>query len=434
MELNDMILVSVDDHVVEPPDIFKNHLTSEQLAKAPKLVKESDTVEYWSYEGKKLPNIGLNAVVGRVPEEYGCEPTTYEHMRKGCYDVDARVADMNANGILGSLCFGSFVGMDGSLFLASQDKANAFTLIQAYNDWHIDEWCGAHPGRFIPLAILPCWDPNLMAEEISRVKKKGCNSVVISDNPATKGLPSIHSNYWEPFWKACSENEMVINVHIGTGNQPQHPSMESPIEVWTICMPIAIALSAADWLHLSALHRYPNLKISLSEGGIGWVPYFLERVKYTNEQHHAWTRSDFNGKDPIELFRKHFMNCFIDDKFGLQCLDLIGEDTVQFEVDYPHSDCQWPRAPEVLFEGLGGLTDEQINKITHLNAMKTFQYDPFSVFGKENCTVGALRALATDVDTTPLRFGNTQTCGDINRPVTSGDIVKLFMPDGVPTE
>jgi len=428
VELNDLILVSVDDHIVEPPGLFDNHLTAAQLAKAPKLVKESDTVEYWLFEGKKLPNIGLNAVVGRVPEEYGCEPTTYDHMRKGCYDVHARIEDMNINGVLGSICFGSFVGFEGSLFLSCEDKANAYTLIQAYNDWHIDEWCGAYPGRFIPLAILPCWDPKLMAEEVVRVKKKGCNTVSFSDNPAMKGLPSLHSDFWEPFWKACADNDVTISCHIGSGNEPQHPSMESPIEVWTMCFPMAIALSAADWLHLPALHRYPNLTIALSEGGIGWIPYFLERATYVNEQHRAWTRSDFNGMDPEELFRRHFRTCFIDDKFGLANRDKVGVETIMFEVDYPHSDCQWPRSPEKLHETLGGISDEDINAITHLNAMKAYSYDPFSILGRENCTVGALRAQATHVDVTPAAYGNIHALGDLSKPVTSGDVAKLFMP------
>ncbi len=431
MELNDLILVSVDDHVVEPAGMFDNHLTAAQLAKAPTLIKESDEVEYWLFEGKKLPNIGLNAVVGRVPEEYGCEPTTYDHMRKGCYDIHARVEDMNVNGILGSICFGSFVGFEGSLFLKSEDKKNAFTLIQAYNDWHIDEWCGAYPGRFISMAILPCWDPQLMAQEIARVKKKGCNTVSFSDNPAMKGLPSLHSDYWEPFWKACADNDMTISCHIGSGNEPPHPSMESPIEVWTMCFPMAIALSAADWLHLPALHRYPDLKIALSEGGIGWIPYFLERAVYVNEQHRAWTRSDFNGKDPVELFRKHFRTCFIDDKFGLANRDQVGVETIMFEVDYPHSDCQWPRSPEKLFDSFGGVSDEDINRITHLNAMDAYNYDPFAILGRENCTVGALRAQATHVDVTPLSFGNIHALGDLSKPVTSGDVVRLFIPEGV---
>ncbi len=428
MDLNEMILVSVDDHIVEPPELFDNHLTAAQKEKAPRLIKENG-IEFWAFEDKKLPNIGLNAVVGRVPEEFGCEPTSFDHMRRGTYNVHARVDDMNANGMLGSLCFGSFVGFEGSLFIDAKDKGNAYTVIQAYNDWHIDEWCGAQPGRFIPLAILPMWDAELMAKEIKRVKQKGCHSVSFIDNPAMKGLPSLHNDSWEPFWKACADNEMTICCHIGSGNQPQHPSMESPIEVWTMCFPLAIALGAADWLHLPALQRYPNLKVALSEGGIGWIPYFLERAEYVNEQHHAWTRSDFGGHHPRDIFRDHFYTCFIDDKFGLKNRHEVGVDTIMYECDYPHSDCLWPYSPERLMSTLGGIADDEINKMTHLNAMQAFQYDPFSILGRDNCTVGALRAQAVDVDTTPTSYGGNRPLGDdMSKPVTSGDVMKLFMP------
>ena len=432
MKLNDMILISVDDHVVEPPDLFENHMSRGQLAWAPKLVKSDAGPEFWVFEDKKMPNIGLNAVVGRVPEEYGCEPTALAQMRPGCYDVHARIDDMNVNGILGSICFGSFVGFDGELFFKAKNKANAYNSLQAYNDWHIDEWCGSYPGRFIPMAILPLWDPQLMADEIKRVKNKGCHAVAFTDNPAAKELPSIHSDYWEPFWKACVDHDMTINCHIGSGNQPVHPSMESPIEVWTMVMPIAISIGAADWLHMDALKRYP-LKVALSEGGIGWIPYLLERADYVNEQHKAWTRSDFRGRKPSEVFKEHFYTCFIDDQFGLRNLDFVGIDKVMYECDYPHSDSQWPYSPEVLHKSLSGVGDEDVDKITHLNAMRCYHFDPFGVLGRENCTVGALRAQASDVDLTPLSFGE-RPVGDLDKPVTSGDIVKLFMPQGVPME
>ena len=84
MQMEEMILVSVDDHVVEPPDMFKNHLTAEYLAKAPKVSRLPSGCDVWEFNGQKLPNIGLNAVVGRVPEEYGVEPTSYDQLRKGC--------------------------------------------------------------------------------------------------------------------------------------------------------------------------------------------------------------------------------------------------------------------------------------------------------------------------------------------------------------
>jgi hypothetical protein len=161
MEIEDMILVSVDDHVIEPPDLFEGHLPAKYMGRAPRVIKKDDGTDVWLYEGQELPNIGLNAVSGRPPEEYGIEPTAFSEMRPGCYDIAKRVDDMNANGVLGSMCFPSFPQFCGQLFARSEDKDLGLALLRAYNDWHIDEWCGSAPGRFIPLALPVLWDPQL---------------------------------------------------------------------------------------------------------------------------------------------------------------------------------------------------------------------------------------------------------------------------------
>ena len=155
MDIDDLILVSVDDHVVEPPDMFEGHLPERYVDLAPQAIRNDAGDDVWLYEGQELPNIGLNAVAGKPPEEYGIEPTSFAEMRSGCYDVDDRVADMDANGILGSMCFPSFPQFCGQLFSRTEDKDVAMAMVRAYNDWHIDQWCGSHPGRFIPLAIPP---------------------------------------------------------------------------------------------------------------------------------------------------------------------------------------------------------------------------------------------------------------------------------------
>ncbi len=428
MEMNDLILGSVDDHVIEPPDLFKQHLSGEHLAQAPQFVLDDQGNGSWVYEGQKVTNIGLNAVVGRPREEYGCEPTSLDHMREAVWNIDRRIDDMNVNGLCGSLCFGTFVGFDGGFFLKAQDKKNTLRVIRAYNDWHIDEWCGAYPGRFIPLAILPLWDVNACVEEIKRVKAKGCNAISFPDNPAAKGLPSIHNSCWEPFWQICNELKVVINCHIGTGFQPPHPSMESPINAWITGMPMSIANASADWVHLAALPRYPDLKIALSEGGIGWIPYFLERADFTYK-HHIWTRMDLGGKLPSEIFREHFITCFIDDQFGVKNYADIGEDIICYESDYPHSDCIWPEAPDVLWPSIKDLPERVINKITHENIMREYSWDPFTQLGKENCTVGALRAqaAAAGVDTTLVSYGGGDPTKVGTGPVTSGEVVKLFV-------
>src|SRR5581483_1376561 len=176
VNLEDLVLVSVDDHVVEPPDMFERHVPAAYRDKAPRVVRTPAGDDVWQYEGILRPNVGLNAVAGRPPEEYGFEPTSYGQMRRGCFDVHERVRDMDANGVLASMCFGSFPSFCGLLWTRAADKATARVMQQAYNDWHVDEWCAAYPGRFLPLAQLPLWDIGLMAEEVRRVARKGCHA------------------------------------------------------------------------------------------------------------------------------------------------------------------------------------------------------------------------------------------------------------------
>ena len=143
--------------------MFDQHLPPQYKSKAPRVVRKKDGSDVWVFQGEQIPNIGLNAVVGRPPEEYGMEPTSYEQLRPGTYDIHERIRDMNVNGVLASMCFPSFPSLCGEMFFRQPDKELARVVLQAYNDWHIDEWCGAYPGRFIPLALLPLWDPQLMA-------------------------------------------------------------------------------------------------------------------------------------------------------------------------------------------------------------------------------------------------------------------------------
>jgi predicted TIM-barrel fold metal-dependent hydrolase len=412
MRLDEMILVSVDDHVVEPPDMFEQHLAPEWKARAPRVVQKGNA-DVWVFEGAPIPNIGLNAVVGRHPEEYGVEPTSYDQMRPGCYDSKERVRDMNANGVLASMCFPSYPSFCGALFARQPDKELAKVMLRAYNDWHIDEWCGSNPGRFIPLALPPIWDPQLMADEVRRVAKKGCHAISFTENPekVIPGLPSLHNPHWDPFWQACQDEGTIVAIHIGSASGMQFTSMESPVDVMITTSPISILNCAADLLWSPVLRKYPTLRIALSEGGIGWVPYFLERVDYVYKHHKAWTNQDFGEKLPSEVFREHIVTCFIDDKIGVGLRDQVGIDTITWECDYPHSDTTWPRAPEILWESVAELPEDDINKMTWRNASEIFQFDPFASRPREACSVAALRALSPDVDLSLHRAGGNPAAG-----------------------
>lgn len=426
MEMSDLIVVSVDDHVIEPPDLFREHMPERLLPKAPRVVsvREGDG---WEFEGVRIPNFGLNAVVGRPPEEYGFEPASYSDIRRGTYDIKARVDDMNANGILGSICFPTFPTFAGAFFLGAKDKDLARIVVSAYNDWHILGWCGAAPGRFIPLSILPLWDIDACVAEAKRVARMGARTISFLDNPTSKGLPSVHSGHWDPLWAVMEEEGLVISIHIGSGATAPYPSSDAPIDAWIINMPMYIANAATEWLYSPVFKKFPRLKIALSEGGIGWVPYWLERADFTYKHHRAWTNANFGSLLPSELFARNFITCFIDDQFGLKNTGSLNDNMIMYECDYPHSDSLWPGAPEALWSSIKHLPEAVIAKITHGNAMREFRYDPISLLGRENCTVGALRARAGHIDTRAVAgLGGVNPSNAQGRQVTAGEVAKLF--------
>jgi hypothetical protein len=357
------------------------------------------------------------------------DPQSFDDMRTGCYDIHDRVKDMNANGILGSMCFPSFPQFCGQLFAraAQKDEELATALVQAYNDWHIDSWCGAYPGRFIPLAIPPIWDVEEMAREVRRVARKGCHAITFADSPGgLGGYPSLHNEHWDPFWKACADEGTVVCIHIGSGAGMKLEDPGAPVEVMIVSTPISLFNCATELVFSPIFSKFPTLKIALSEGGIGWIPYFLERIDYVHQHHHRWTLHGFpNGKKPSDVFREHVICCFIDDAAGVRNRDLIGIDNITWECDYPHSDSTWPTAPEILWKSLVGVPDDDIHKMTWRNTTRHFQYDPFKHIPKEQCTVGALRAKAKGVDLTPRVGGGGKVPSDYAKGyATIGDIMK----------
>ncbi len=399
MKTEDMILISVDDHIIEPPDLFVNHMPKEYLARAPQLVRTPEGADVWEFSGFRLENSALNAIAGRPKEEFGLEPQGLDEIRPGCYDIHERVKDMAAAGIVAGMNFPSFPGFAARLFV-TDDADFSQALVRAYNDWHIDEWCAAYPGRMIPQALPMIWDAQLCADEVRRVSKKGCHSLSFTENPVTLGYPSFHSDYWNPLWQALCDTNTVLSIHLGSSGKLSIPSPDGPPNVMMTLQPQNMVSCAADLLWSPILRNYPDIKIALSEGSTGWIPYFLERADRVYDVHGYWTMQDFGGRKPSDVFRQHFLTCFISDDLGIDLRHRIGIENVAWECDYPHSDSTWPRPAEALQEQfqLYGVPDDEVDRITHKNAMEWYSFDPFAHLPREQCTVGALRASVADHD------------------------------------
>jgi predicted TIM-barrel fold metal-dependent hydrolase len=401
MDKDDLILISVDDHIAEPADMFDAHVPARYAEHKPRVVIENDGVQQWYYGSIRGRNMGLNAVAGKPPEMFNIDATSYDEMRPGCFNVDERVRDMNAGGQLAGLNFPNWTGFSGQVLNQGPDRDINLIMIKAYNDWHIDEWCGAYPGRFIPCGILPLFDVEEAAKEIRRLASKGCHAVTFSENPEALSMPSIHTDYWYPLFRAASEHNVVLCTHIGSSSRAPLISADAPPSTAITSSSLMSAYTLLELIWARFWTDFPDLRFSLTEGDIGWIPYFLWRSEHVNNRHSGWAKPTFppGMSGPADVFRKHIYVCFISDKVGPQLMEHFNQDMVCWESDYPHSDSSWPFAPEDVIETMGQLSDPVINKITYENAMAAYSFDPFAHIPREQCRAGYLRAQATDVDT-----------------------------------
>ena len=293
-------IISVDDHVIEPPDVWTSRLPAAYADRAPRIhiapkgemtLVEGAWVEtpgdgdemaaWWHFEGRRYQIKRMVACPGMPPEEVTMEGVTYDDIAPGCYDPVARLADMDLNHVEASLCFPNYPRFAGQMFSEIEDRTLGQLCIEAYNDFMVDEWAGGSGGRLIPLCVVPLWDPELAAAEIRRNAARGVRAVAFSELPSWLGLPSIHTRHWDPFFQACNETKTVLCMHIGSGTKTVTTSPDAPTVVAANLIACNSVASMIDWLFSGVFDRFPDIQLLYAESQIGWIPYFVERADDT---------------------------------------------------------------------------------------------------------------------------------------------------------
>ena len=394
MDENFPKIISVDDHVIEHGRVWLDRLPAKYHDVGPRTIQErgkmqfvggvfsyepsdeGELCDWWLYEDKRVPQTRLSAAAGFDRDEVKVTGITYEEMRKGCWDPKARIEDMDANWTDAQMCFPSFPRFCGQVFMEAEDKVLSDLCVKAYNDWMVEEWCGDSGGRLIPLTITHLWDADLAAAEVYRNAARGVKAVCFSEIPPYLGLPSIHGDYWEPFFRACAETGTTINMHIGSSSKMPSTSADAPAAVGSTLTFGNAMSSMTDWLFSGWLARLPDLKIVYSEGQIGWIPYILERADKVWEENRAWGGfGDKVPEPPSTYYYRQIYGCFFDDEYGLENIEKCGIDNICFETDYPHSDSTWPKSREVGQKLMGNLPDDVIYKLVRGNAIKLLDLD-----------------------------------------------------------
>ncbi len=390
------LIVSVDDHVVEPPHVWQRWLPQRWRELGPRIERrgvgamrhigggayeqtfatDGRPADCWVFGDLVYIHKRHVAAVGYSRDEMTMTPMTYDEMRPGCYEVSARVADMTVNHVEKSLCFPTFPRFCGQTFLDHPDRDLGLACVQAYNDWMVEEWCGESGGALIPLTLIPLWDAQLAASEVRRNAARGVRAVCFSEIPPHLGLPSIHSGEWDPFFAACAETQTVVCMHIGSSSKMPATSPDAPVAVAASLSFNNSMASLCDFLFSGVLVRFPELKLAYSEGQIGWLPYVLERVDDVWSEHRAWGGvAETIPEPPSSYYYSNVFGCFFRDRHGLDSLAVVGEDNVTFETDYPHTDSTWPHTREVATSMMAGLTAEQRYKVVRGNAIRMLGLD-----------------------------------------------------------
>jgi predicted TIM-barrel fold metal-dependent hydrolase len=319
------------------------------------------------------------ACAGMPPESLTLAPLPFSEMRPGCYERDARLADMDRNRTERSLCFPTFPRFAGPLFLDAKDKALALASVRAYNDWMVDEWCGPSGGRLIPLWLVPLWDPGLAAGEVRRNAARGCRAVAFTELPSNLGLPSLHDadHHWDPFLTACNETGTTINMHIGSGSRMPSTSADAPAGVGVALTSLNAYMAMADWLLSGVLARFPHLKIAFSESQVGWMPFLVARCDQLFTKSKAWADLDpVLTELPSSYVPGRVYGCFFDDMVGVDARHQIGIGQLVFETDYPHQDTTWPHTPRLVGEIAARVGPGEIEMLVRTNAIAMLGLDP----------------------------------------------------------
>jgi predicted TIM-barrel fold metal-dependent hydrolase len=412
-------MISVDDHVIEPPGVWVDRFPAKLREQAPRWV-EDDEGPAWLFEDQRIP-IGGAVTNGSIPDvkdrHVPWRMLNYDQIDPSCYDSVERSRAMDQDHVIASLVFANLPGFCGNLFTKAKDKDLALLGVQAWNDWMLDEWCGSAPGRFIPNALIPLWDPAAAAVELERVAAKGARAFSFSQHPYKIGLPSIHDKdrYWDPVFQTANDAELVVCTHLGSSSSFPTTSDDAPNPVSQVMFQLCGQDTLIDWLFSRNFQRFPNLKLALSENGIAWIPAVLQVGEWlqgmakmqetipgddeneptvvladgeedTNEvsgkaflELMKRSRDEYNVPPVREQFRDHVFGCFIEDAHGIKNLDAIGVDNVMIETDYPHSSTRFPNSAQLAAEVLAPLSPEDRYKILQGNARRVFRFEPAEV-------------------------------------------------------
>lgn len=380
-------IISADAHVLEPPDIWKNHLPEQYQEQAPQLVKDAEGGDAWLIPGSDTPDpIGLTATPGMPWDQFRWMGVTYDEARPGCYNGAERLKDMDLDGVDAEVIFppqrtiGHWLGHD--------DEGASLAGIQAYNDFVIDEFCAPDPTRLIGMAQMPGLGIDTAVDGLRKAKARGFRGVVISNWPSGGDMISEDD---DPFWAAAADEGMPVTIHInlisrtarqasraqmgklyGEGEKREMAGAKAAAGLAGVFSMVPSVVG--QLIFTGTFERFPDLHVSMIEVSVGWIPHFLEQMDDRYWRNRSWTNVPIT-EPPSFYWYRNMSATFIWDPAGVRQRHQVGVDNMMWSTDYPHHGNDWPYSRKVINETLAECTDEERRKILAGNAVRVWHLD-----------------------------------------------------------
>ena len=361
-------IVSADSHVNPPPDLWQREAPARLRDRVPRVESTPDG-DVWVVDGRVSPVAGLSTMAGREYRDYKMR-IAYKEMRPGSWDPQARLADMDQDGIWVDVLYGGGP-------MSYSDPELRHWCIGHYNDW-LFELERASGGRLVGVPVLPINTVEEAIDELKRVAAKGARGVQVDAFPDNIGAPHYSDPVWEPLWSEIEGAGIPLSFHIQGPRSMQMARLFDPTpgvrEAFISLAPMGISELIAQLIFCGICERHPGFNFIVVETGVGWIPYFLERMDGTFKKHRFWTHSIITEKPSVYWYRQGHAT-FIEDHPGVLLRHEIGLENMLWSTDYPHSDSTWPHSRDVAAEHFGKIPPAERQQIVCGNAAKLYKLE-----------------------------------------------------------
>ena len=370
-------LISSDDHFTEPPDAWQSRLPAKLKERGPKVVRTKEG-DGWVWEGRPWTSLGLGVQAGREFKDYRLTGATFEDIRKGTWDPGERLKDMDMDSTWATVLYPN----TGLSLPMIQDQALHEACVRAYNDFCAD-FCKRDSSRLIGLGVMPRGGVDKALAELRRIGKLGMRGAVLQALPSSGTWPTKED---ERFWAEAQEMGIPLHVHLKLQGVTPSFSPQDSAKLMNPNLQLVLrgyALIAqgcqdafAGLIFSGVMERYPRLKWVAVEGGIGWIPYYLERWDGVWERQRHWAKLNLPMK-PSDYWRRQVWATFEEDNIGIDLAvrhpEYVSAENLMWACDYPHGDTTWPNSVKIVQKQFKDVPAAAMRKMTWENVAKLYK-------------------------------------------------------------